>query len=103
MALTDLKLRALKGKKKPYKISDSEGLHVLVPPNGSRLWRFSYRSAGKQRTLVLGQYPAVTLLEARRARDEAKRTLAKGIDPSSARKTEKRDRRIAAGNTFTSV
>ena len=72
MALTDAKMRALKGREAPYKLSDGEGLYVLVPPNGSRLWRLSYRYLGKQRTLAVGQYPLMSLLEARRTREDAK-------------------------------
>jgi len=59
MALTDVKVRSLKGKKAPYKVADSGGLHVLVTPNGSKLWRLAYRYFGKQKTLALGRYPAV--------------------------------------------
>jgi hypothetical protein len=103
MALTDTKVRSLKSKRTPYKVSDSEGQYVLMPSNGSKLWRLAYRYLGKQKTLALGQYPTVTLLEARRARDEAKRLLSKGIDPSNARKAERREKVIAAGNTFGAV
>jgi hypothetical protein len=100
MALTDVKVRALKGKDAPYKVSDSEGLYVLVPPNGSKLWRLTYRYLGKQKTLVLGRYPALKFLDARRARDDAKRMLAQGEDPSGVHRAEKRKRKLAAGNTF---
>jgi hypothetical protein len=55
---------------------------------------------GKQKSLALGKYPATSLLEARQGRDDAKRLLAKGADPSSAKKAEKRAIRIASGNTF---
>ena len=54
MPLNDAICRALKPKPKPYKVSDSAGLHILVRPNGSRLWRWSYRFAGKQKTLAFG-------------------------------------------------
>jgi integrase len=103
MALTDTKVRTLRSKDVPFKVGDGEGLYILVQPNASKLWRLAYRFFGKQKTLALGQYPAVTLREARRARDVAKESLAKGIDPSSARKTDMRERRIAAGNTFEAV
>jgi hypothetical protein len=103
MALTDAKIRALKAKERPYKLSDGEGLYVLVQPNGSRLWRVAYRYMGKQRALALGQYPVMSFLGARQARDDAERLLACGTDPSSARKAEKRSKMIAAGNTFKAV
>jgi integrase len=103
MPLSDAKLRALKPKDKPYKVSDTEGLHVFVPATGAKLWRLAYRYLGKQKTLALGQYPAVSLFEARRARDEARRLLAKGDDPSVAKRTRKLERAIAANNSFESI
>jgi len=61
MALTDAKLRSLKGTGKTQKISDAGGLHIVVTPNGSRLWRLAYRFGGKQKLLALGKYPDVLL------------------------------------------
>lgn len=81
MALSETACRNAKGRERPYKISDSEGLFLLVQPTGARLWRQSYRFDGKQKTLVLGKYPYVTLAEAREKRLAAKRLLAQGIDP----------------------
>jgi hypothetical protein len=103
MPLTDAKLRSLKAKSASYKISDSEGLYLLVPTSGARLWRLAYRFGGKQKSFALGQYPEVSLLEARRARDAAKRLLRDGTDPSADRKAMRRKRSIAAANTFEAV
>jgi integrase len=85
------------------KRSDGGGLFLLVTPSGGKLWRLSYRFEGKQKTLALGRYPAVTLADARRARDEAKEQLAAGLDPALKKKAEKRARKIAATNTFESI
>jgi integrase len=103
MPLTDAKLRGLKPAAKPYKVSDSEGLHALVTTTGSVLWRFAYRFDGKQKLLALGVYPHVPLIDARAARLEAKRLLREGKDPSHERKQEKRRQRVAAGHTFQAV
>jgi integrase len=103
MPLSDAKVRALKAKDAPYKISDTDGLYVLVSPSGAKLWRLAYRNFGKQKTLAFGQYPAVTLLDARQARNEARRLLAKGIDPSAAKQAEKRERALSASSSFESV
>lgn len=103
MALSDAKLRALKPGMKPIKIADSGGLMIVVMPNGSRLWRLAYRFSGKQKQLALGPYPVVSLADARDARDAAKKQLIAGVDPSEARKSDKRRERIAAGHTFRSV
>lgn len=82
MALTDARLRNLKPKDKPYKVSDYDGLYVLVNPSGSRLWRFKYRYLAKEKLLSFGKYPQVSLVQARTARDEARAQLASGFDPS---------------------
>jgi Arm DNA-binding domain/Phage integrase, N-terminal SAM-like domain len=103
MPLTDAKVRTLKGKGTPYKVSDGEGLFVLVTSAGSRLWNLAYRYNGKQKTLALGKYPNVSLLEARRARDAAKQLIHAGSDPSVERKAERRKRSIAVANTFEAV
>src|SRR3569832_2515856 len=100
MPLTDAKLRALKTKSAAFKVSDAEGLFLLMPTSGAKLWRLAYRFDGKQKLLALGHYPAVSLLEARRLRDAAKQLLREGLDPSANRKAERRQKSIAARNTF---
>jgi Arm DNA-binding domain len=65
---------------------DRGGLQLWGQPTGARLWRVAYRFAGKQKLLALGVYPSVSLAKARQARDEAKRLLAQGLDPSNERK-----------------
>ena len=82
MALSDTQLRALMPQDRPRKLSNGGGLHVMVTPNGSKLWRLAYRFHGKQKLLALGAYPAVTLGQARGKRDDTKRLLAQGVDPS---------------------
>ena len=82
MALTDKTIRNLKTQQKPYKKSDSDGLQLLVTPQGSKLWRLAYRFAGKQKTFGLGAYPLVTLARARESREDARRLLAQRVDPS---------------------
>jgi integrase len=73
---------------KPRKVSDGKGLYVLVQPTGSLLWRFKYRLGGTEKLISLGGYPQVPLALARERRDEARRQVAQGIDPSAARKAE---------------
>jgi integrase len=90
--LTDTAVRNLKPAAKPYKKSDGGGLHLLVTPKGSKLWRMAYRFQGKQKLLSFGKYPIVSLSKARSKRDAAKALLADGIDPSSIRKAEREKR-----------
>ncbi len=100
MSLTDSAVRALKPQVKAYRRSDGGGLYVEVTSSGSKLWRMAYRFAGKQKTLSFGTYPAVSLADARRKRDDAKSLLADGRDPSVDVRVEKQNARIIAGNTF---
>lgn len=74
---------------KPYKLNDAGGLYLEVSPNGGKWWRFKYRFAGKEKRLSLGVYPEVTLKEARDRRDQSRKLLADGIDPSENRKAKK--------------
>jgi Arm DNA-binding domain len=79
--LKDVAVRNAKPSAKPRKLSDGGGLHILIQPTGSKLWRLAYRFAGKQKTLALGVYSAISLEEARRRREEAKKILVCSIDP----------------------
>jgi len=101
--LTDVEIKGLTSTGKPLKRSDGGGLFLLVETNGSKLWRLSYRFGGKQKTLSGGRYPHVKLAAARKWRDEAKRLLAAGVDPSVARREGKRQARVAEENSFESV
>lgn len=86
MPLTDLKIKNLKAKEKAYKTADFDGLFVLVNPSGSKLFRFKYRFNGKEKLLSFGKYPDISLLQARELRDDARRMLAIGNDPSEEKK-----------------
>jgi hypothetical protein len=85
MPLRDAAVRNAKPGAQPKKLSDGGGLHVLIQPTGGKLWRLAYRFGGKQKTLALGAYPAVSLGEARGLRDAAKKLLARSVDPSVLR------------------
>lgn len=89
MALTDIKVRTAKPTDKQYKLTDGNGMHLLVHPNGSRYWRLQYRYGGKQKMLALGVYPDVSLSDARARRDEARKLLANDIDPGEKKRNDK--------------
>jgi hypothetical protein len=74
---------------KPYKRFDEHGLFLLVHPHGGKWWRLNYRYGGRRKTISLGCYPDVSLEEARARRDEARRLLAEGVDPSAVRRERK--------------
>lgn len=100
MPLTDAKIKSLKPREKPYKVADYGGLYVEVSPTGSRLWRLKFRFEGREKRLSFGAYPAVPLVDARQARDNAKALLAKGVDPGAAKQAEKTARLSVVGHTF---
>lgn len=100
MPLTDAAIRNAKPREKPYKLADEKGLFVLVNPNGTKWWRLKFRVAGKEKLLSFGVYPEVGLKEAREKRDEARKQLAGGIDPSEHRKAIKTARVERASNSF---
>ena len=103
MVLTDTAIRNAKPADKPYKVTDSQGLYLLVNPRGSKLWRIKYRIDGVERKLSLGAYPEITLAEARAARDTARRQLAHAIDPNLAKRQARIEASIRASNSFASV
>ncbi|MDI1300614.1 MAG: integrase arm-type DNA-binding domain-containing protein [bacterium] len=100
MALTDTSVRTAKPKEKPYKLADERGMFLLVTPAGGKLWRLKYRMDGKERLLAIGSYPEIPLAQAREKREEARRLVANGIDPSQRKQAEKEARKQQGANTF---
>jgi integrase len=103
MPLTDTRIRNAKPTRKPFKLSDGGGMYLLITPDGARYWRLDYRFSGKRRTLALGIYPIVSLLNARSRREAARALLAKDIDPGVAKKATKRIAKLTSENTFEAV
>ncbi|PRP71117.1 integrase [Chromobacterium amazonense] len=108
MALTDVKVRQTKPTEKPVKISDSNGLYLLVKPNGSKLWRYKYRMADATGTIrenvyAIGEYPTLSLSEARAERDRARELVKAGRHPSQVRRSEKANQIAENANTFQAV
>lgn len=103
MALTDTVVREAKPREKPYKKGDSLGLYLLVAPTGSKLWKLKFRIDGKEKKLSLGSYPDVSLAEARKRRDDARKGLAAGADPALEKRLAKLRRREDTANTFSII
>lgn len=103
MPLTDAALKKAKPGTKAIRKFDGAGLYIEIAPNGGKWWRFKYRFAGKEKRISLGVYPEISLKEARDKRDEARRSLREGIDPSEARQSERRQRQLNAGNSFAAI
>lgn len=101
--LTYIQINAAKPAAKAYNLRDSQGLYLRVQPNGSKLWRLNYRYLAKQKTLHLGPWPQISLAAARTRREEARRQIAEGIDPSLEKKRARIAAKYAAANTFEAV
>ncbi|KWS53739.1 MULTISPECIES: tyrosine-type recombinase/integrase [Pseudomonas syringae group] len=100
MALTDIKIRQAKPGAAAIKLTDSAGLFLEVRPNGSKLWRYRFRIAGKENTYAIGVYPDVTLSAARTERDIARGLVKAGRNPAHVRQTEKAQQITENRNTF---
>lgn len=103
MPLTDVRIRQAKATEKPLKLTDGNGLYLEVKPNGSKLWRYRYRIGGKENLFAVGEYPSVSLQDARKARDEARELVKQGQHPSHARKAATMRQIGDNANTFRSV
>ena len=101
--LTDSKLKNAKPDARPYKLVDGQGLHALVQTSGSVLWQQRYRFEGKERTASHGSYPLVSLLEARKKRDELKKLLLEGLDPAKVKRQRSADGGFSLGETFKEI
>src|SRR6202012_3632209 len=96
MALTIKEIENAKASDKKYKLADGGGLCLLVLPSGSKLWLWRYRFDGIEKNMTLGEYPVVTLKDAREHHFAAKKLLASGINPMAERKAEAEAKRQEA-------
>ncbi|MBL0320179.1 MAG: tyrosine-type recombinase/integrase [Alphaproteobacteria bacterium] len=103
MPLTDILCKTSKPEPKAKKLSDDKGLYLEITPSGGKYWRMKYRFGGKEKRLAFGVYPEVSLKEARDKRDEARKKLRDGIDPSEAKKEAKRQVLLKTENGFETV
>jgi integrase len=103
MPLTDMRIRQAKPGPKPIKLSDGEGLQLVISPAGGRAWKLAYRISGKQRELSIGPYPAISLQEARQRKEAAKALLADGQDPAEAKKLERQRKAASDATTFAMI
>jgi len=103
MPLNETKLRNLRPQARRYRVSDAHWLCIEVTPNGSKHWRWRYRYAGKENMLSLGSYPAVSLADARRKRDEVRALLSVGVNPAAHMKAQRAAIVDRAGNSFSAI
>mgnify|MGYP000865016501 CR=1 FL=1 len=101
--LSDLMARQAKSTGKPYALADFDGLYLYVSAIGTKAWHFRYSWFGKRERITLGNYPALSLKDARALRDEARSLLAKGVNPHSERKRKRHAIVLAGEHTFMAV
>lgn len=101
--LSDTKIKSLKPKEKMYRVLDAERLYIEVRPSGKKIWRFKYTLNGKEGTVSFGEYPIVSLAEARKKKDESKALLKDDINPVDDKKKKKIEAVTATTNTFKAV
>jgi integrase len=103
-SLTDTKIRNAKPTDKPYSLQDGSGLFLQVRPSGAKFWRYRYwLTPDKDGLYTIGEYPAVSLSEARRERERARELVKQGINPTHEKKTEKLRQAVSRANTFEAV
>lgn len=100
MKLSDLQCRKAVATERAKKLADGGGLYLHVYPNGSKLWRLSYRYGGRQRELPIGPYPHISLLDARKKREAAKDLIREGQDPAAERRSNEAAEERRRATTF---
>ncbi|WP_459853852.1 tyrosine-type recombinase/integrase [Citrobacter sedlakii] len=98
--LTVKQIEAAKPAEKSYRLADSGGLFLFVPPSGKKVWRMRYRFDGKEKTLVIGPYPEISLTEARAKQSDAKMKLLAGVDPAEQKQAIKKKEKEALADSF---
>ena len=98
--LTVKQIEAAKPAEKSYRLADSGGLFLFVPPSGKKVWRMRYRFDGKEKTLVIGPYPEISLTEARAKQSDAKMKLLTGVDPAEQKQAIKKKEKEAVADSF---
>jgi hypothetical protein len=101
--LSDLQCRSAKPRERDYKLFDGDGLFLLVKANGTKSWRFRYtKPTGREGLTALGNYPTLTLAQARKRRDEARALLLQGRDPVEQKLVARQEAELAR-KTFQAV
>jgi integrase len=103
MPLTAIEIKEAKAEATQYKMTDGEGMFLLVKPNGGKYWQLKYRYNGKEKLISLGVFPKTSLKEARNKRAEVKKLLSEKIDPSAERKMSKQQLALNHENNFKAI
>ena len=100
MPLTDVRIRQTKPGDKLVKLVDGNRLYLYVMPSGAKLWRYRYRIDGRENVYAIGEYPVISLQDARLARDQARALVKQGIHPSHERARVRKEQVASNDDTF---
>ncbi|MCZ6640110.1 MAG: integrase arm-type DNA-binding domain-containing protein, partial [Gammaproteobacteria bacterium] len=101
--LSDTKAKRAKSREKVYRIADGKGLALEIRPSSHKFWRYRYRLDGKASMFTIGEYPEVSLKEARNDLEKVRALVAKGVHPTQHHKQLRREQAVARENTFQAV
>ncbi len=101
--LNDKAVAAAAPREKQYKISDGDGLALVIQPNGKKLWWLRYRFGGKEKTFSIGIYPTVSLRDARERAFKARKTISAGVDPMEEKKAAQNAFKLAEAKNVETV
>ena len=94
--LSETQIKNLKPKDRTYKVSDRDGLYLVVTPSGTKSFRYNYKINGRYETITFGRWKdQITLAEARQKLLEAKKLLASGVSPSIEKKRAKSNSNVS--------
>ena len=101
--LTDTKLRSLKKRSEPYRVADTNGLCIEVRSSGAKAWRYRYRHAGRASMVTIGEYPVMSLAEARAERDRLRALVRGGANPALVARVERAAKSEQLESTFGAI
>lgn len=101
--LNETKIKSSKPRERPYKMTDSNGLFIEIKPNGAKVWRYRFRIDGKEKTFTIGDYPAVSLADARQRHQAARQQVKDGMNPVEERVKSRQKRMAQTDNTFAAM
>ncbi|MEN9896544.1 MAG: hypothetical protein RLZZ66_193 [Pseudomonadota bacterium] len=98
--LTDTKIKNSSASDKPIRLSDGDGVFLIVNPNGGKWWRLAFSFQGKRDSISLGTYPIIGLKDARKKAEEIKKQISRGINPHDSKRNEKEKRNLNIENSI---
>jgi integrase len=87
--MSKLKALQIKSRKDPGRLSDGQGLFFEITETGVKRWIYCYKIQGKSGKYTVGRYPDLSLQDARREHQEARKHVQQGFNPAKERKKKK--------------